>query len=69
VNLASAVRLPKGAFVYVGDGYSDRCAALAAEHVFARDTLAHYLDDANVPYQPFTDFHALTEALDADAAG
>ena len=61
--------LPKGAFVYVGDGYSDRCAALAAEHVFARDTLAQYLDDVNVPYRPFTDFHALTAALDADAAG
>ncbi|MEA2690065.1 MAG: 2-hydroxy-3-keto-5-methylthiopentenyl-phosphate phosphatase, partial [Candidatus Eremiobacteraeota bacterium] len=32
--------LPSGGFVYVGDGYSDRCAALAAERVFARDGLA-----------------------------
>ena len=27
-------------YVYAGDGYSDRCAALAADRVFARDSLA-----------------------------
>ncbi len=32
-----------GPFIYVGDGYSDRCVALAAERVFARDGLAEYL--------------------------
>ena len=40
-------------FTYVGDGYSDRCAALAAERVFARDGLAAYLDDQGVAYEPF----------------
>ena len=33
-------------YVYVGDGYSDRCAALAAERIFARDSLATHLDDS-----------------------
>ena len=42
-------------YVYVGDGYSDRCAALAAERVFARDGLARYLDGRGVQYAPFED--------------
>jgi 2-hydroxy-3-keto-5-methylthiopentenyl-1-phosphate phosphatase len=46
-------------YVYVGDGYSDRCAALAAERVFARDGLAAYLDLRGFPYEPFRDLHEL----------
>jgi 2-hydroxy-3-keto-5-methylthiopentenyl-1-phosphate phosphatase len=42
-----------GPFVYVGDGYSDRCVALAADRVFARDGLADYLDEQGVPYERF----------------
>jgi 2-hydroxy-3-keto-5-methylthiopentenyl-1-phosphate phosphatase len=42
-------------YVYVGDGYSDRCAALAAERVFARDSLATYLGEKGVPFEPFED--------------
>jgi 2-hydroxy-3-keto-5-methylthiopentenyl-1-phosphate phosphatase len=42
-----------GPFVYVGDGYSDRCVALAAERVFARDGLAAYLDEQRVAYESF----------------
>jgi 2-hydroxy-3-keto-5-methylthiopentenyl-1-phosphate phosphatase len=44
--------LPAGA-VYVGDGYSDRCAALAAARVYARDGLARYLDERGVSYVQF----------------
>ena len=42
-------------YVYVGDGYSDRCAALAAERVFARDSLAAYLRDRGAPFEEFDD--------------
>ena len=38
--------------VYVGDGYSDRCAALAADRVFARDGLAEYLATSGIPSSP-----------------
>jgi len=55
--------LPPGEVVYVGDGYSDRCAALAAERVFATASLARYLADRAVPFEPFSDFHALSQAL------
>jgi 2-hydroxy-3-keto-5-methylthiopentenyl-1-phosphate phosphatase len=49
--------------VFVGDGYSDRCAALAADRVFARDGLAEYLAGRGVGYEPFEDFAQLGGAL------
>jgi 2-hydroxy-3-keto-5-methylthiopentenyl-1-phosphate phosphatase len=49
--------------VYVGDGYSDRCAALASDRVFATSGLARYLAERGTPFEPFTDFHALSAAL------
>lgn len=56
-----------GAFVYVGDGFSDRCVAVAANRVFARDGLADYLAEAGTSFEPFTDFYALAESLDGGA--
>jgi 2-hydroxy-3-keto-5-methylthiopentenyl-1-phosphate phosphatase len=52
-----------GELVYVGDGYSDRCAALAADRVFARDALAAYLDERGVAYRPFEDLYEVAAAL------
>jgi 2-hydroxy-3-keto-5-methylthiopentenyl-1-phosphate phosphatase len=54
--------------IYVGDGYSDRCAARAADRVFARDSLARYLDEHGVPYEPFEDFDDVGRALAASAS-
>jgi 2-hydroxy-3-keto-5-methylthiopentenyl-1-phosphate phosphatase len=52
-----------GDFVYVGDGFSDRCVAEAALRVFARDGLADYLRRRGVPFEPFTDFRDLDLVL------
>jgi 2-hydroxy-3-keto-5-methylthiopentenyl-1-phosphate phosphatase len=49
--------------VYVGDGYSDRCAAEASDRVFATRGLAHYLDEQGIPYERFDDFHEIAERL------
>ncbi len=49
--------------VYAGDGFSDRCVALAASRVFARDGLARYLAERGVPFERFDDFHDLARAL------
>ena len=58
--------LPTGSpVVYVGDGYSDHCAALAADRIFARAGLARYLDRAGVAYEPFLDFTQLGAELGA----
>jgi len=52
-----------GEFVYVGDGYSDRCVAKAAVRVFARDGLAGYLAGEGVPFEPFEDFYDVERGL------
>jgi 2-hydroxy-3-keto-5-methylthiopentenyl-1-phosphate phosphatase len=49
--------------VYIGDGYSDRCAAQAADVRFARQTLATHLDREGVGYTRFDDFTTIREAL------
>jgi 2-hydroxy-3-keto-5-methylthiopentenyl-1-phosphate phosphatase len=50
-------------YVYVGDGYSDRCAALQAERIFARDSLASYLAARGVEYEPFEDLRDVAQAV------
>lgn len=55
--------LPPGEVVYVGDGISDRCAALASDRVFATRGLARYLEAEGVPFEPFTDFFDVARAL------
>ena len=50
-------------YVYVGDGYSDRCAGLAAERVFARDSLADFLDRQGAAHERFGDLEDVTAAL------
>ena len=49
--------------VYVGDGYSDRCAALAADRIFARADLARHLASHGVAFEPFDDFQDVAAAL------
>jgi 2,3-diketo-5-methylthio-1-phosphopentane phosphatase len=56
---------PNGEIVYVGDGYSDRCAALASHRIFATRGLARYLDEQGTPYEPFSDFTDVAAALRA----
>jgi 2-hydroxy-3-keto-5-methylthiopentenyl-1-phosphate phosphatase len=52
-----------GELVYVGDGYSDRCAAEASDRVFATKGLARYLDERGIPYERFDDFHDVAHRL------
>ena len=54
---------PASQLVYVGDGYSDRCAAQSADLVFARAGLADYLGRRGVPFEPFETFHDVIARL------
>ena len=63
-DVCKRAALPDGTAVYVGDGVSDRCAALAAERVFARGELADYLQEQEVPFEPFDELHDVLRAVD-----
>ncbi|HEY2787931.1 MAG TPA: HAD-IB family phosphatase, partial [Gaiellales bacterium] len=54
---------------YIGDGYSDQCAAVAADRRFARHALARDLDKLGLAYTPFDDFDDIREALLGSGAG
>jgi 2-hydroxy-3-keto-5-methylthiopentenyl-1-phosphate phosphatase len=54
----------EGEVIYIGDGYSDRCAAEDADRVFARRGLEAYLRGRDVPYTHFDDFHDVIAGLD-----
>ena len=62
-DLCKRRSLPDGPVAYVGDGYSDRCAALQADLVFARDGLAAWLTGEGVPFEPFGDLHDVAAAV------
>jgi 2-hydroxy-3-keto-5-methylthiopentenyl-1-phosphate phosphatase len=49
--------------VFVGDGWSDRCASLAADRVFARTGLADYLDGQGVPFERYETLNDVAAAL------
>lgn len=49
--------------VFVGDGFSDRCGAEAADRIFARDNLAEWLDERGVAYERWDDFNDIVEVL------
>ena len=49
--------------VFVGDGWSDRCASLAADRLFARAGLADFLDEQGVPYERYETLHDVAAAL------
>ena len=56
--------LPEGRpLVFVGDGWSDRCASLAADRVFARTGLAEYLDEQGVPFERYETLNDVAAAL------
>jgi 2-hydroxy-3-keto-5-methylthiopentenyl-1-phosphate phosphatase len=52
-------------FAYAGDGFSDRCVALAADRVFARAGLATFLRGEGVEFETFEDFHEVEHALES----
>ena len=42
--------------VFIGDGYSDYCAARHADYIFAKSNLAAYCNHEKIPHFPFKNF-------------
>jgi 2-hydroxy-3-keto-5-methylthiopentenyl-1-phosphate phosphatase len=55
--------LPDAEVVFGGDGYSDRCAALAADRVYATGSLAEWLAGRGTPFHPLRSFSELAVDL------
>ena len=49
--------------VFIGDGYSDTCAARVADRLFAKKDLAVYCRDQNIAYTTFDTFHDVASRL------
>ena len=63
-------QIPDDAIViYVGDGYSDTCAAEHADVIFARDRLAAYCNKERLPHFPFSSFFDVIALLETTLAG
>jgi 2-hydroxy-3-keto-5-methylthiopentenyl-1-phosphate phosphatase len=48
--------LPDDIIVFIGDGYSDYCAAEHSDIVFAKKHLAAYCNEHKIPHYPFSSF-------------
>lgn len=61
---------PDDVIVYIGNGFSDRCAVQYADIVFAKDDLLKYCEENNITYFPFKSFEdVLTKFRKVVAAG
>lgn len=50
--------------VFIGDGYSDFCAAKHADVIFAKNELAAYCNENKIPHHPFASFFDVWQILD-----
>ncbi len=47
---------PDDVIIYIGNGYSDRCAVQYADIVFAKDDLLKHCEENNITFYPFDSF-------------
>lgn len=62
-TLAGVIGDAGATVAYVGDGYSDRCAAEAADLRFARAGLARWLDERGVAHSTYDDFFQVANTI------
>lgn len=50
--------------IYIGDGYSDTCAAEHCDFIFAKKSLLKYCEQNGLPYFPFEDFNDVQKIVE-----
>jgi len=56
MEFAQKVKKRGADIIYIGDGHSDRCASNMADVIFAKDSLAEYCKEQEMPYFHFNNF-------------
>lgn len=57
-------KIPENAvIVFIGDGFSDYCAAEHSDIIFAKDKLAAYCNENKIPHYPFSTFSDVQRIL------
>ena len=49
--------------IYIGDGWSDTCAAEHCDFIFAKRSLLKYCEQNGLPYYPFKDFNDVQKII------
>lgn len=62
-SIVQAQTPPGAVSVYIGDGYSDRCAAERCDIVLAKDALARHCRENSIAFHHFKDFHDVIRIL------
>ena len=55
-NAVLSIAPPEDIIIFIGDGYSDYCAAEHADIIFAKKHLAAYCNKHRIPHYPFSTF-------------
>lgn len=64
-ELIEKLRIPGRPCIYIGDGYSDACAAPSCDLILARDQLAILLQEQGLPRVEFSDFAQVRSIIES----
>lgn len=62
-NIILTHSAPEEIIIYIGDGYSDYCAAQHSDIVFAKKNLAAFCNSNKIPHYPFKNFFEIYNTL------
>lgn len=68
-NHLATLSADEDVIVYVGDGFSDRCAVRHADIVFAKKRLIAFCQEENISYHEYRDFNDVRGRLERMLAG